>query len=242
MCHSGQRRFVEHVAHHLGRFFRECEVLEVGSLDLNGSVRDYFHNCRYTGIDVAEGKGVDVVCQGQEYNAPDNTFDHVISCEAMEHNPYWAPTFANMLRMCKPGGLVLMTCATAGRAEHGTVRKSREASPLTVGLGWNYYRNLLPNDFLGTLDFPSAFSRYRFWLNWRHYDLFFCGLKSGHLNSDVSEWDSLVKRVDDYVSAQNQQVGRYRALVARHLGDRWFRFMRWICVRFGSKVLNGLDD
>src|SRR5690606_19424692 len=104
-------------------FFRGTRVLEVGSLDLNGSVRSNFSGCDYLGIDVAAGPGVDLVCQGQDYDAPDGSFDVVTSCEAMEHNPYWRETFANMLRLCRPGGLILMTCATTGRGEHGTTRK-----------------------------------------------------------------------------------------------------------------------
>lgn len=59
-------------------------MLEVGSMDINGTIREFF---RDTGLDVTPGPRVDVVCGGQEYAAPDRSFDVVLSCEAMEHNP-----------------------------------------------------------------------------------------------------------------------------------------------------------
>jgi len=48
-----------------------------------------FSDCDYIGLDVAPGNGVDIVCEGQNYDAPDESFDVVISCEVMEHNPFW---------------------------------------------------------------------------------------------------------------------------------------------------------
>lgn len=123
-------------------------MLEIGSLDINGTIRSAFDHCDYTGIDVAAGKGVDVVCEGQSYDAPDGSFDTVISCECLEHNRHWKGTFQNMIRLCKPDGLIVMSCATLGRSEHGTARSDPDASPLTVDKGWNYYRNLTPRDFI----------------------------------------------------------------------------------------------
>ena len=135
MAHRSQLEFVRLLAANMPEYFRGKRVLEVGSLDINGSIRQFFKDCDYTGLDVAAGPGVDVVCEGQKYDAPG--FDVVISCEAMEHNPYWAETLQNMIRLCKPGGLLVMTCATIGRPEHGTARSEPESSPLTVGLGWS---------------------------------------------------------------------------------------------------------
>ena len=93
-------------------------VLEVGSLDINGSVRELFKNCRYVGVDLQLGPGVDLACQGQLVEFPTGHFDTVISAECMEHNPFWRETIANMLRMTRAGGLVLLSCATTGRLEH----------------------------------------------------------------------------------------------------------------------------
>lgn len=88
MSHLAQRDFIHVASEKLSPYFQDCKVLEIGSLNINGTVRDFFQNCDYIGLDVAPGKDVDVVCQGQSYSVPDNSFDNVISCEAMEHNPY----------------------------------------------------------------------------------------------------------------------------------------------------------
>ena len=119
MAHPEQREFILKVKEKYPEFFKGKKVLDIGSLDINGSARDFFDDCDYTGIDVGEGKGVDIVCPGEEWDAPDQTYDVVLSAECFEHNPNWLETFRNMMRMCKPGGLVFFTCATHGREEHG---------------------------------------------------------------------------------------------------------------------------
>lgn len=218
MAHPEQKRFIATVARHLGRYFTNCRVLEIGSLDINGSVRDYFHKCKYIGIDVAEGKGVDMVCQGQEYAAPSDSFDQVISCEAMEHNPHWEATFRNMVRLCRPGGLVLMTCATIGRAEHGTTKTGAMDSPLTVKLGWEYYRNLLPEDFRRAIDLEANFSQYHFWTNRYSLDLYFCGIKTGVSDVPASRWQALLKEVEaSTVSPIPRRYLRYQTVTANYL-------------------------
>jgi SAM-dependent methyltransferase len=117
------------------------------------------------------------VCEGQNLDSPDQTYDTVVSCECFEHNPYWVETFQNMHRMCKDGGLVIMTCATTGRPEHGTTRTSPRDSPLTIGKGWEYYKNLTEQDFRDNMDIDSMFSSYKFDVGRPHPDLYFWGIK-----------------------------------------------------------------
>ena len=155
MAHEYQKRFTEKVKSTNPTFFSNTKVLEVGSLDINGSMREFFDGCEYIGLDVGEGKGVDVVCSGHEYDAPDECF---------EHNPYWAETFSNMVRLTKTGGLIFFTCATTGRHEHGTRRTSPTKSPLTINKGWDYYRNLDEEDFRNVYEesFDEMFEVYEF--------------------------------------------------------------------------------
>jgi SAM-dependent methyltransferase len=176
MSHSQQRDFVEKLKNHLPKYFNQKSVLEVGSLNVNGTLRDFFTECRYIGIDVSPGNEVDVVCEGQNYNAPNNTYDVVSSAECFEHNPYWFETFQNMIRLCKDGGLVFFTCATDGRPEHGTSKTTPLDSPLTVQLGWDYYKNLNENNFRSKLNFDSYFSEYHFEVNDESHDLYFWGI------------------------------------------------------------------
>lgn len=164
MAHSTQQDFILYVKNKFSNYFINSKVLEVGSLDINGSMRSFFSECDYLGIDVGEGQGVDLVVQGQEYDAPDESYDVCASGECFEHNPYWAETFSNMVRMCKSGGLVLFTCATTGRKEHGTSKTDSGSSPLTVNIGWEYYRNLTEQDFRESFEesFDEIFSEYEF--------------------------------------------------------------------------------
>lgn len=172
MAHPEQRVFFESVRMRFPHMFAGVKVLDVGSLNINGTVKDFFLNCEFIGVDLEEGPGVDVVGQGQELDYPDRYFDTVVSAECFEHNPYWLETFVNMHRMCD--GLVVFTCATEGRAEHGTSRTSPSDSPFTVE--WNYYRNLVENDFVDALDMDSMFSRWNFSTNENSHDLYFWGL------------------------------------------------------------------
>jgi SAM-dependent methyltransferase len=153
--------------------------LEVGSYDVNGSVRQSFPNCDYVGVDLCDGPGVDLVCSGHEIAFPDATFDISISCECFEHNPHWIATFFNMHRMTKAGGLVVITCASKGRLEHGTMRAASYGSPGTQSVGIDYYRNLAEKDFRKAADLDNLFSAYRFFYISTNKDLYFIGWKRG---------------------------------------------------------------
>lgn len=229
MAHTQQLEFIEILAKQMPRYFHNVDVLELGSLDVNGSIRPFFDQCNYIGIDVAAGKGVDLVCQGQEYDAPNDSFDHVVSCEAMEHNPFWKETFANMIRLCRPGGLVTMTCATTGRWEHGTSEVNPVYSPLTVGMGWDYYRNLTAHDFTRSADMRHLFMHYRFWVNWSSFDLHFAGIKSGSRSTGPStmEWTTFQRAVDERMRNYNSTLrSRIYGFIACTMGDIGFKIGR----------------
>ena len=169
MSHQSQIDFVASVKSLFPEYFKEKKVLEIGSLDINGSVRTFFENCTYIGVDLGEGKGVDLVAKGEDLVFPDNSFDVSISCECFEHNPEWAKTFNNMVRMTD--GLVIMTCATTGRLEHGTSRTSRSDAPFCG----DYYRNLTAQDIEDNCDL-SKFLVYEFSTNDSPADLYFWGV------------------------------------------------------------------
>lgn len=84
-------------------------VLEVGSLDINGSVRPLFPK-PYVGLDMREGRGVDVMADivhdGWYRASPDGErFNTVVSTETLEHvsNPWRA--VERMYDALNPGGL-----------------------------------------------------------------------------------------------------------------------------------------
>lgn len=177
MSHIAQMKFVLETAGKFSDSFLETRVLEVGSLNINGSVRGFFFNpIEYIGCDVGAGPGVDIVCPGEDLKYPDNYFDTSITTECFEHNPNWVSTFDNMHRMTKPGGLIIMTCASTGRPEHGTTRSDIGSSPLTVANGNEYYKNLTQDDFMFQCDLDSMFSEYQFLYEAEACDLYFWGI------------------------------------------------------------------
>lgn len=172
MAHLQQRMFFERIKKQYPDHFENVDVLDIGSLDINGSVRDMFNGGTYLGVDVGPGQGVDIIAFGQDLTYPDRSFDVCLSAECMEHNPEWIATFANMVRMSR--SMVIMTCATTGRPEHGTARSHPGSSPLTVPL-WDYYRNLTDTDFREAFDLDSMFQQYWFEVNTSSSDLYFLG-------------------------------------------------------------------
>lgn len=173
MAHLQQRHFFESLKADRPEIFQDVNVIEIGSLDINGSIRDLFSGETYVGVDVGSGKGVDLVANGAELDFADDSFDVAVSAECFEHNPDWVATFANMHRMAETA--VIVTCASDGRPEHGTTRSTPGASPLT--LDWDYYRNLNEEDFVAEFDLESMFSEYEFRYNPESQDLYFWGIK-----------------------------------------------------------------
>lgn len=64
MAHVSPLEYVKLLSDNFSEHFHNHWVLEVGSLDINGSIRTFFHDCDYIGLDVSEGNGVDVVSDG----------------------------------------------------------------------------------------------------------------------------------------------------------------------------------
>lgn len=173
MSHAAQMEFVRSVREKYPNSFISSRVLEIGSYDVNGTVRVFFDNCDYTGIDVIAGNGVDVVCQGQDFTSK-KKFDTIITCEMFEHNMYWKETWLNILKLCKSGGLVVMSCASTGRPEHGTKRTSPNES-LSSELYGDYYMNLTESDFRSISNIEEIFETFSF--NEENTDLYFYGVK-----------------------------------------------------------------
>ena len=97
---------------HLERVSWEAaSVLDVGSLDLNGSYRGLVENRGwvYTGLDMRDGPNVDVIANEPcRYPFEDGTFDVVISGSTMEHVAaiwLWIP---ELVRLLRTGGLLVV--------------------------------------------------------------------------------------------------------------------------------------
>ena len=133
MAHKLQQDYLEKVKQLHPKYFSDVKILDIGSLDINGNNKFVFeHPYYYIGLDLGEGPNVDVICPGHLYDSG-FLFDVTISTECFEHDPEYDQSLIKIYSMLKPNGLFVFTCASTGRAEHGT-RKSDSGSSLgTIG-------------------------------------------------------------------------------------------------------------
>lgn len=101
------------------RGLADLSVLEVGSQDVNGSVRPFFHK-EYIGVDIVEGRGVDICAPAHSLPFDDETFDVVVTTEMLEHDHRFWDSMPEMARVLKPGGTFLLTTRGIGFKYHGS--------------------------------------------------------------------------------------------------------------------------
>lgn len=97
------------------------KVLEIGSLDINGSVRQFFTDAEeYIGIDLQKGKGVDKVMGAHDITkhfSPE-TFSTVICLEMLEHDKAFWKTIEIIYKVLKKGGFLIVSTPTFGFPLH----------------------------------------------------------------------------------------------------------------------------
>jgi SAM-dependent methyltransferase len=101
----------------------DSKVLEVGAYNVNGSLREYVSMLKplsYTGVDMREGPGVDVVCDVNDIveKFGVKSFDVVICTEMMEHVKNWRRAIYNMKDVLNVGGCILLTTRSKGFHRH----------------------------------------------------------------------------------------------------------------------------
>lgn len=97
-------------------------VLEVGSMDVNGSVRPHVEArgpASYTGIDMRPGRGVDLVMDAAALPGELGQQDIVISTEMLEHAADWQAAARGMISALAPGGVLVLTTRSEGFPLHG---------------------------------------------------------------------------------------------------------------------------
>ena len=175
MSHPEQIVFIERVLSLFPEFKTPDAILEIGSQNINGTVRDFFNPRKYIGIDINAAKDVDFVCPGELLELPDGWCDLAMSTECLEHAIEWDNIAKNAIRACKPKGLVIFTFAGLYRPCHGTIdSRDPSSSPATL----NYYGNIDKDQFFSAIELGELFDRYSFEANMVSGDSYFWGIRS----------------------------------------------------------------
>jgi SAM-dependent methyltransferase len=180
--HNQSRNFTLFVKRILLEYFVNKKVLDVGAGDINGNNRFLFENCEYHANDVVNARNVTIVSKTKDLPFENNLFDTIISTECFEHDPDYRLSLQKIYNMLKPDGLFLFSCASTGRAEHGTRRTSPNESYGTLGNiedMVDYYKNLTEFDIRNIFDLNELFSVWDLYYNIEHCDLYFVGIKKG---------------------------------------------------------------
>jgi len=119
MCNQWCLEFSKRALGHLGSPSR---MLEVGSLDVNGSVRSVLGDAvsSYFGVDIRPGPGVDEVLDVAQLSDRfgEQAFDLVASTEMLEHCFDWQGALFQMLSVLHPDGMLLITTRSPGFPLH----------------------------------------------------------------------------------------------------------------------------
>ncbi len=121
MCNSACIQFAS--VHLTEDVVRGKTVIEVGSMDVNGSVRSIVEAlgpARYIGVDLCEGPGVDMICAAEDLVDVFGceTFDLLISSEMLEHVREWKCVIRNFKRLLRPHGYLFATTRSKGFFYH----------------------------------------------------------------------------------------------------------------------------
>jgi len=170
MAHKKQIEFCISVKGTYPEYFTCKNVLDVGSMDINGNNRYLFTNCDYTGIDLGKGNNVDIVCPAHLFKGK---YDVVISTNMLEHDKFYKDSLQAMVRLLTPSGMLIISARSKGGPEHGTAKHNPEASPFTL----DYYKNMTKEIYYKNLDPEKNFSTWGMYEHKRGFDLYFWGIK-----------------------------------------------------------------
>ena len=117
--HENQRRWLADVKRAYPWYFAKGSlVLEIGSLDWNGTVREFFDPSSYIGVDRKDGPGVDRVDVNAAIDLGTEVFDVLVCLSVFEHDVAWRETLRRGLGALRVGGLGIVSFGAEGNLPH----------------------------------------------------------------------------------------------------------------------------
>lgn len=134
--HNAAMEFIYTSFHNWKDDRTNLNILEIGSLDINGSVRPIFKPFQdnYVGIDMQEGPGVDIVVNAAKF-INFEAYDIILCAEVFEHTPHWKQIIQNSYNNLVEGGIFIATMAGEGRYPHSAI----DENPIR---DWEHYSNI----------------------------------------------------------------------------------------------------
>jgi len=141
---------------------KKIKVLEIGSLIVKGqehlSVRKYFPDAEYIGIDLQKGNGVDMVWDCIDYCfSHRNEFDIILCLDMLEHAEYPYNVVDRAKYALKPDGILLVTSVfnfPIHEYPDDYWRFTPKCFKLLLGINSRVYKignELMPHTIVGTI-------------------------------------------------------------------------------------------
>lgn len=239
MSHIDQLKFIKEFKEFyiINNFNKDINVLEIGSLDVNGNIRNLFDfTNEYTGIDLEKGPNVDLVLNGTNINELNTNFDIIISCECFEHAKDWKLIFEKMCQISKPNSFIVISVASTGRVEHGTERSGNWQSP---GNKDDYYLNLTKKDFIKNFNLKKIFSNHFFFYNVNSYDLYFVGIKGFEQKKNIlNDIEEKLKILFKRKKIRKILTYIYTYIIGENTRQNIFFFKKKFINRFRKKLVS----
>lgn len=133
---------------YLSKFGKDkIKIVEIGSMAVNSSIKNTLDsNMEYIGVDIQEGKNVDVVLENP-YKFPfeDNSIDVVISISVFEHTEFFWLSYLEILRVLKEDGLFFLNAPSNSKFHRHETDNWRFYPDSSLALQkWGNYNNFDP--------------------------------------------------------------------------------------------------
>ncbi len=112
------KKITEFLKKHSDKCPKGSLILDIGSLNVNGNAAQVLPVT--VGVDMREGKGVDLVCNGEDLlkHFDKNYFDVIVTTDTLEHVKYWREFLIGAWSVLKPDGIFIATIASKRKGRH----------------------------------------------------------------------------------------------------------------------------